>query len=237
MEPLKNIKRNYKNVSIKLEKGLSSISLDDTILNTPNGSKVEIPYKNLTNEIKQEWLKQGGTINFKSMPNTKLVFSVIDYVMPELENVKKDLINWASNDLLCYRVGSPSELVMIQEKSWGRYLNWLSKEYKVNMICTDQLSHIMQPKESIDQFNNVLSQYDEFFLLGLLELVRVYKSFIIGLGVITGNFDYKCAFNDSQLDEVWQRKKWGDDADALEESKDLLNRVGVINNYVDLLCN
>ena len=58
MEPLKNIKRNYKNVSIKLEKGLSSFSLDDTILNTPNGSKVEIPYKNLTNEIKQEWLME-----------------------------------------------------------------------------------------------------------------------------------------------------------------------------------
>jgi len=224
--------RKYKLVKTSSENGGEVILLDEKKLKTPEKREIFLPSKELAKAISKEWAIQEKTIKISEMPLTKLCFTAIDKVSPyRFDNIQK-LLTWASSDLLCYHVDNNQELIDLQDSLWQPHLDWLELSVGVKLKTTKKMSFINQPKNSIKELEKFLTTLDDFTLVCVIGLVEIFGSIVLSLRVSCGGLDYQRAFKDSMLHEYWQRKKWGDDPEALQRESNILKELESIQKFL-----
>ena len=135
--------------------------------------------------------------------------------------------------MICYFANSPVELVDLQNKDWLPLINYMKSSYNIELIYTSKLFSINQKPDSLLKLKNILNEINIFKLSAIYTLSQITKSIIISLALVNNKISAKKAFENSNLEELYQISKWGKD----EEAFDRLNAIKVdirnIKKYYD----
>ena len=71
-----------------------------------------------------------------------------------------------------------------------------------------------QPAASLKALERAVAAHDDLALTGLAAAVKAASSLVIGLALARRRIDAAEAFALSQLDELYQAERWGEDAEA-----------------------
>lgn len=218
-------KRFWEVVSLERDDYLDGyqISLDKKILNTPGKNPLVLPTRKMGDIVASEWMSVKEEINPQKMPYTRFANSSIDKVKPQLNDIRKLLLEYGDCDLICYRAESPQVLIDRQDLAWGRIIEWAEKELNVHLKVFTGVIHYPQPTESILELEKQIFEQSVFQLCALHELVTISGSLILSLAVVKGFLSERTAWEASNVDENWQVERWGSDLDAQKTAEEKRN--------------
>ena len=225
-----------KNIKIDIvqgKKGKYLLNINNKSLKTPDGNIIELPSIKLAKILLKDYES-----SFKSKPLNivrpiKITNTAIDKIKPNNIFYINEITDNLNNDMICYFANSPVELVDLQNKEWLPLINYMESSYNIELIYTSKLFSINQKPDSLLKLKNILNEINIFKLSAIYTLSQITKSIIISLALVNNKISAKKAFENSNLEELYQISKWGKD----EEAFDRLNAIKVdirnIKKYYD----
>ena len=207
-------KRFYLNAEANKVAGGYQITLDAKPVRTPGGSTVMVQNRALAEALAAEWDAQKTHIDFSGMGLNQLVNSAIDADASALAALAGDLTAYGESDLLCYRAEGPEALVARQRVAWDPLLEWAWTRYGARLHVTQGIVPIAQDGVAMAALRARIAQADAFQLCALRAAVGIGGSLIVGLALAEEHLTIEQAWHLVNIDEDWQREKWGEDAQA-----------------------
>jgi chaperone required for assembly of F1-ATPase len=200
-------RRLYKLAGVQeTEDGRFVVELDGKPALTPGRNRLMLRTRSAAEQVAAEFAAQGETLDPMTMLVTRLVNTAIDGVASDPQAVLEDILRFASSDLLCYRAGSPRELVERQAAAWDPVLDWVRDQFGVHFVLSEGVMHVEQPRESIAVLGVHLRQRAEPFRLACLHVMTTLMgSALLALAVEGGALSPDEAWSAAHLDEDW----WG----------------------------
>jgi len=190
------------------------VVLDGRAPKTPAGSRFVLPTEAVARLVAGEWGAQGEFIDPGTMPATRLTATAIDRVSQAREPVADEIAAFAGSDLLCYLAESPSSLVAEQEREWGAWRQWAATAHGIVLEPAQGIVHRAQDPQALARVRALALALDDFALTGLATAVPLLGSAVLGLALQQGAIAGETAFDLSRLDEAFQERQWGADAEA-----------------------
>lgn len=212
-------KRFWDVVDVVANDAFFAVHLDDRPLRTPAKAKLLVPSRAAAELVAQEWRDQGQVIDPGSMPATRTANVAIDKVAQNMEAVARNLVEYGSSDLLCYRAAGPQELVARQNALWDPILDWAATTLGAPLIPVEGVMPVDQPPASIATLAEHVTVFNAFALSAFYELVSLSGSLILALAVAKKRLSAEEAWALSRLDEQFQQEQWGEDAEATQAAK------------------
>ena len=197
-----------------VEAGGFAVLLDGKPLPTPARRPLVLPSEPLARAIAAEWHGQGETIQPQAMPLTRIAATAIDRINDNPEPAIAEMVNYGGTDLLCYRAERPADLVALQAELWQPLLDWLLHRFDIHLATTDAMRAIPQSPAAMAALRKVIASREALELSALHAVTTGTGSVVIGLAVAEGQIDAEAAIAASQLDELYQSRLWGQDAEA-----------------------
>lgn len=213
-------KRFYKQVSLAPAEGRFSILLDGKPVRTPSRQLLQVPGHDLAAGLVEEWAAQEEHIDPARMPLTRIVNSALDGVARNSEVVLSDIVKYSGSDLLCYRAGEPDTLVAEQAAAWDPLIVWMREDHDAAFILAEGVMFASQPDSAIAAFRTALAGFVGEGAPRVLRLAAVHVmttltgSAILALAVVLGRLSTEEAWAAAHVDEDFQIRLWGEDAEA-----------------------
>jgi chaperone required for assembly of F1-ATPase len=207
-------KRFYENVAVKGGDEGFALLLDGKPVQTPGKAKLVLPTLGLAEAVAEEWRTQGERIDPASMPLTKLANSAIDGVPGREPAVIDDILAHAGSDLLCYRAEGPQGLIEAQSAQWDPVLAWAESALDAPLRLAQGIVHVPQPQASLDRIKSHLIGRDPFSLAALHVMTALTGSALLAFAVVLEGATAEDAWAAAHVDEDWQIRQWGEDAEA-----------------------
>jgi chaperone required for assembly of F1-ATPase len=207
-------KRFYESVAIEDKGDGFALLLDGKPVRTPGKAHLLLPTRALAEAVAEEWRTQDDRIDPATMPLTKLANSVIDGVTGREDDVIGDILNYAGSDLLCYRADGPRGLIEAQVAHWDPILAWAKSSLGAPLVLAEGIVHVAQPQASLDRLKENLAGRDPFSLAALHVMTGLTGSALLALAVALGQMTPEEAWKAAHVDEDWQIRQWGEDAEA-----------------------
>ena len=202
-----------------------AITLDRKRISTQGGMPFVVPFEGLASAVAAEWNAQDSNIRPETMPFTGFCCTSLETALIGRKSIINLLVPYAESDLLCYRAEVSKELQNHQEVNWQPLLDWAAVTYDARLTVTTGISYVEQPQEAIANLRHAVESLDDFQLTVLETITKITGSLVIGLCVISSRISADVAFETSQLDEIWQNRKWGGDAEEIRRTKSLHNEI------------
>lgn len=216
-KPLSTLpKRFYKSVTVGPD---LQVLLDGRPVKTPMKAVLSLPSAPLAQAVADEWQAQVEVIDPHSMPLTKLANTAIDRAGPHAKAIRDDLLAYAANDLVFYRVSQPEDLVERQDQLWNPVLDWARESLAARFEVTDGLSHKTQPPEALQAISRRLQGLDPAALVGLHNMTTLSGSLLLALMASEGVLSPAQAWQAATVEEAYQAEKWGQDSEALDRDR------------------
>ncbi|MBT3397237.1 MAG: ATPase, partial [Alphaproteobacteria bacterium] len=206
-------KRFYDASGVEATEGGFAVTLDNRQVNTQGGVPLILPCQGLAAAVAAEWSAQTETIRPDTMPTTGFCCTTLDTVADARQSIIDQLVKYGGHDQLCYRTAEPEDLADLQQAQWQPILDWAAETLDAHLVVTVGINSVEQPGPALEKLRNAVEVLDDFHLTALASLTQAAGSLVIGLAVLNGRLDPQSAFEISQLDEIWQSKKWGLDSD------------------------
>lgn len=216
-ESEERLKRFWKDASVQAEEGGWVVLLDGRAPKSPAHNRFLLPTQATAQMVADEWAAQGEFIDPGTMPATRLAATAIDRVSQTREPVADEIAAYVGSDLLCYLAEHPTPLVAEQTAGWAPWRDWAAG-LGIDVEATQGIIHRPQPPESLARVRELALELDDFALTGLAMAVPLFGSAILGLAVQRGAVDGETAFELSRMDEAFQERQWGVDADNAERT-------------------
>lgn len=184
----------------------------DRPLLTPAGHPYAVPTEELAEAMAEEWRKQGDKLKPATMPMTQLAATALDIVAKDRDRIVRQVIAYASTELLCHRASDPLALVKRQEEVWQPLLDWCAVECKALLKVGQGVMPIEQTPEAIRALHDLVETFDDFELAGLSHGVEVTGSLILGLALAKRERSATEIFKAAELDASFQALAWGADS-------------------------
>lgn len=191
-----------------------SITLDGRVLRTPARNILLVQQADLAAAIAAEWDGQGEEIDPASMPMTGLANAAIDLAGPKPAEFAAPIAEYAVSDLLCYRDARDPILQAEQAAAWNPILNWAEQHYGIEFVITKGVLPVDQPPATIAALQADVMRLSPNQLVALAPLTTISGSLVSALAVIHQAFDGETLWNAVALDDIYQEKRWGEDAEA-----------------------
>jgi chaperone required for assembly of F1-ATPase len=211
------------------------VLLDSRKIKTPLGRELAAPSRPLADVMAKEWDAQSEKIVPASMPQTQLVFTALDRIAPEREQVAARIAKFGETDLLCYRAEAPADLVQRQSDTWDPLLAWAAEELGAALVTTGGIVPVDQPRDSLDALFRTVDALDPYRLTALAAVAQAAGSLVVGLALVKGRLDAEGAVAASQLDETYQSEQWGEDKEALDRLRGLQAEIVQAETFLGLL--
>jgi len=208
------VKRFWKEVSVTQDGDGWGVRLDGRPVRTPARAPLIVPNEALAQAIAGEWAGTGEQVDSRAMPLTGLANAAIDRVAPDRQAFAEGLARYAEADLACYRADGPGELVERQAESWDALLSWGRRRFDVDFATTTGITHVEQPRATVDRLAHEVAALGVFQLAGLSPLVTIGGSLVAALAVLEKAVTPEAAWDAGSLDDQWQLERWGNDAEA-----------------------
>lgn len=210
------MKKFYKSVSVTSDDGMHGIELDGRPLKTKGGVPLCAVHEPLIQAIADEWRIQDETLDPATMPLMRLQTTVIDLGEAQGDAWTDRFINFAENDLICYRAKTPAELKERQSQIWDPYLTWLTTDLGVRLNTGYGFAFIHQDSNDISELRTIVNNSSLPERLALRILAEITSSAVLPLAVWKRAFSDDDVFAASLLDELFQNEQWGVDDEALQ---------------------
>lgn len=189
------------------------IALDGKSIRTPGKNPLVVPNRALADSIAAEWNAQQDKIDPMTMPITRIANSVVDGVSQNVAAVIDDMAKYFGSDLLFYRAGFPEELIARQAQHWDPVLRWAADDLGAHFILTEGVMHVAQPDAAIAAARRRLPN-DAWRVAALHMVTTLTGSALLALALHEGARDAQQVWAAAQVDEDWNRDKWGADEEV-----------------------
>jgi chaperone required for assembly of F1-ATPase len=209
-------KRFYKTASVGEKEGGFALLLDGKIARTPAKKPLSLPSHALAQAIATEWVAQESEIDPAKMPLTRLANLAIDRVAEEAAAIREEIVRYASSDHVLYRAGEQEGLVALQTTHWDPILEWAHSALGARFILAEGVNFVAQPEAALAAARaEVESWPPPFALAALASLTSLAGSALIALALARGQLTVVEAWNAAHVDEDWNMRQWGEDAEAV----------------------
>jgi len=191
------------------------VLLDGRGVKTPGRKDFVLPCEGLARAAADEWAGQGEYINPFAMPLTRLCNVALDRMGAAREAAAAEAAKFARTDLLCHR-SDIGELAALQASLWDPFLDWSREALDAPLFAAAALTALEQPEESIAVLERRALALDDFRLTALVSATPILGSAILAFALLEGETGAGQAFAASRLEEDYQAKRWGEDAEAAE---------------------
>lgn len=202
-----------------LEDGFT-VTLDGRPVRTPARNPLILPNEAMAAAVAAEWDGQGEEVNPAAMPITGLANATIDLASPNPAEFAAPIAEYAVSDLLCYRDARDPVLQAEQAAAWNPILNWAEQHFGVEFVITKGVLPVDQPEATIAALQAATMALPANQLAALAPLVTISGSLVSALAIIHEAFDAEQIWQAVALDDLYQEKRWGEDAEA----KKMLNQ-------------
>jgi chaperone required for assembly of F1-ATPase len=214
-------RRFYEEVTVQQRDGTFVLLLDGHAANSPEGNHLALPCLAAARALADEWSAQGKTIDPAAMPLTRIVNSAIDGVAYRLDATVDEIVKYAGADLVCYRAAEPTMLIEAQAAAWNFVLAFARENLGAHFICIEGVEFVEQPeparaavKEAIKRIANN-GPAAPFALAALHVMTTLTGSVLLALAVAHGKLTSIEAWVAAHVDENFEMRAWGGDAEAL----------------------
>ncbi len=208
-------KRFYKRVTVETVPEGAMVMLDRRPARTPARRPLAVPSRALAEAAAEEWAAQENVIDPGSMPLTRLLNAAIDGVANNAKPVADDILRYAASDLVCYRAEYPVELLREQARQWDPLVAWLRESFGARLAATAGVMHVAQSEETLAALRAALDPLDAWRLAALHAMTTLTGSAVIALAVLKGRLSPEAAWEAAHVDEDWNIRQWGEDAEAM----------------------
>ncbi len=214
-------KRFYKEAGIEEDGESFALTLDGRRARTPARNVLAAPSRELAAILAAEWNAQGEHIDPADMPLTRLINSALDGVAREIAATSAEIVKYAGSDLLCYRAGDPDALVLEQSEKWNPLLAWMRETIGARFNLAEGVVFVEQPPETLAAIAKAVDKVVDsgggapLRAAALNVVTTLTGSAILALAVATGRLSTQEAWSIAHLDEDFQMRAWGSDAEAL----------------------
>lgn len=208
------MKRFWKDVAIVPQDGGWGIALDGRPMRTPHRTPLVVASTALAEAIAAEWQAQDETIDPRAMPMTGLANAAIDLAVPDPAGFADPIAAYAATDLLCYRDDRDAALQAEQVAAWNPILAWAEAQLGVEFIITQGILPVDQPPATVAALRDAVFAVDPWRTTALTPLVTIGGSLVAGLASLAGAFDAETLWAAVSLDDLYQERRWGADAQA-----------------------
>ena len=208
------MKRFWKDVAIVPQDGGWGIALDGRPMRTPHRAPLVVASTALAEAIAAEWEAQGETIDPRAMPMTGLANAAIDLATPDPAVFAEPIAAYAATDLLCYRDDRDAALQAEQVTAWNPVLAWAEAQFGVEFVITQGILPVDQPPATVAALREATLGHDPWRMTALTPLVTIGGSLVAGLACIEQAFDPEGLWDAVSLDQLYQERRWGADAEA-----------------------
>lgn len=214
LRPPPRLKRMYKTVSFVTCADGEVILLDGSPVLTPGRTRLVLPSPRLASVAAGEWAGQGEWIDPMSMPLTRLANAAIDGVAVNANAVREDIVKFAGSDLLCYRAAEPDTLITRQAQAWDPILLRFAQELGARFLVQTGIVFVAQPAGALRAIAHEVEPYSGLELAALHLMTTISGSALVALAIAKRWIDVETGFGAAQIDEDWNRERWGDDEEA-----------------------
>jgi chaperone required for assembly of F1-ATPase len=207
-------KRFYKVASVEERGGQYHVLLDGRAIRTPKKNAVAVPTRALAEAIAVEWEAQAEQIDPATMPLTRYANTILDGIVGREAEIRADIAKYAGTDLLCYRAEAPQELVDAQAARWDPLLAWARTDLEMPLVATVGMMPVAQQADTLARAEAALADLDAFRLAAMHTMTTLMGSVVLALAVLRRHLSAQDAWNAAHVDEDWQIRKWGEDAEA-----------------------
>ncbi len=197
--------------SVKPEGNGYAVYRNETVLKTPQDLPLVVPTRALAAALAEEFASQGEKLDVRKMPMTQLALTALDISSQRRADTVKSIMHKGENELVCQRASDPASLVEEQNKIWQPYLDWCKTRFNAELETGVGIIPFDQNPQALSRLKEHIETLDAFTLTGLHEACSTLGSLVLGLALLEGKADPAQAFEASELDHLWQSKKWGDD--------------------------
>lgn len=208
------VKRFYKSVAVKAVDDGFGVLLDDRPARTALGRPLIAPAEMLANAVAEEWAAQGEFLDRRFMKLTALLTAAVDGGEAAAAGWRDDVLKYLETDLLCYRAETPPALAECQAAAWDPYLQWLRRELGAALIATKGVAAVAQPDAAVAAVRGALDVQSPPVLLAIQKATAQTGSAVLGLALWKRAFTADEIFSASRVDEHFQQRQWGADAEA-----------------------
>ncbi|MEG3617733.1 ATP12 family protein [Magnetovibrio sp. PR-2] len=228
-------KRFYKDAAAHQTEGGFTVVLDGRPIKTPAGKPLSLPTHALAEAVAEEWEGQGEDVDPNSMPLMQLCGTAIDRIPDARDAMIDGLLRYVDTDLLCYRAGSPQDLVERQAKVWQPLLDWAKETFGADLKVVEGVIPVSQDDSSKQGFAAAMADMDNWQLTALAEMVGVAGSIVVGFAMFVGALDGDQAFKVIHVDEDHQIELWGEDAEATARREHVRGELKTAVQFNELL--
>lgn len=212
-------KRFYEKVGVVAVEGGFAVQLDGRPVKTPARNLLLLPTAAAGEIVAEEFRAQKDVIDPNKMPATRLVNTAIDGISQDPQAVLEDILRFSGTDMLCYRAGSPKELVQRQTEGWDPIIDW-ADGLGARFLLAEGVMHVEQPRETIAAFGNQLASMADPISLAILHtMTTLTGSAILALAIAKGEISVEKGWQLAHIDEDWTTEHWGEDHEATARRK------------------
>ena len=226
---IKNIKIDI----VQVKQGKYQLNINNKSLKTPDGNIIELPSMKLAKLLLKDYESSFNSKSLNIVRPIKITNTAIDKIKPNNIFYINEITNNLNNDMICYFANSPVELVDLQNKEWLPLINYMESSYNIELIYTSKLFSINQKPDSLLKLKNILNEINIFKLSAIYTLSQITKSIIISLALVNNKISAKKAFENSNLEELYQISKWGKDEEAFDRLNTIKVDIRNIKKYYD----
>ena len=208
-------KRFYKEAAARDENGSFVLTLDGRPARTPGRHPLALPTRVLGDALAAEWAAQQEFIDPATMPLTRIAYAAIDAVSQQMDAVREEIVKYAGSDLVCYRAGEPQSLVSMQAQHWDPVLDWARQDLGARFILSEGVMFAAQPDAAIAAIRQTVEAITvPTVLAGVHVMMTLTGSALLALAVLHGRLSAEEAWAAAHVDEDFQIRNWGEDAEA-----------------------
>ncbi|MFO1183899.1 MAG: ATP12 family protein [Bauldia sp.] len=190
------------------------VRLDRARLKTPAGAPLRVPTAALAEIVADEWRRQGSHVDPATMPMTRLVNVALDRVAGRIEETRQEIVAYAGTDLVCYRAEGPPGLRARQAELWDPILGAVSAELGVIFATGFGIAHVKQEERVAAAVAAAVAPFVPLRLAALHSVTTLTGSAVLALAVARRFCTPEAAWEAANVDEDWQNREWGVDAEA-----------------------
>lgn len=207
-------KRFYQAAGVEERVGQYHVLLDGRAIRTPKKNTLVLPTRALGEAIAAEWGAQAERIDPATMPLTRYANTTLDGIVGREAEIRADIAKYAGTDLLCYRADAPQELADAQAALWDPLLTWARSDLNMPLVATQGMMPVAQRGDTLVRAQAALADLDAFQLAAMHTMTTLMGSVVLALAVLKGRLSVQEAWEAAHVDEDWQIRKWGEDAEA-----------------------
>jgi chaperone required for assembly of F1-ATPase len=230
------VKKFYKLAEAGTAPGGYIVRLDGKPVRTPLKHALLLESRALADAIVLEWVGQGDEIKPATMPLTQLANTMIDKSKgDDRAEMEEQLLEYGGSDLLCYFATHPETLVKQQQAHWLPLLGWMKEKYGIVFKTISGIQYQHQPQELLDKLQKLIDGLDAADFTVVQAASATTGSVVIALVLLEGKISPEEAYQAACVDEIYQLKTWGEDAEARKRLDIIQSELKSIEQFRDLL--